>query len=105
MAPCPIINPIARKPISYAYLGCTRKFLPCPVGVHSTYNNIIVWIVTSDGDPQFQHAAVQRQAHELLTCRVVSDEEHDAVFAGRFDLELDAELLHVEIRSRGHGQE
>lgn len=35
----------------------------------------------------------------------MSDEKYDAVFAGRFDLELDAELLHVEIRCRGHGQE
>jgi len=66
---------------------------------------ILFWIITSDRDPQFQHAAVQRQAHELLACCVMSDEKHYAVFTGRFDLELDAELLHVELRDRGHGQE
>jgi len=35
----------------------------------------------------------------------MSDEKHNTVFAGWFDLELNAELLHVKICSRGHGQE
>lgn len=78
---------------------------PCASVHNIAPTTILLWIITSDGDPQFQHTAVQRQTHELLTCRVVSDEKHDAVFTGRFDLELDAELLHVEIRCRGHGQE
>lgn len=64
----------------------------------------IVRTNTLDGRPEFQHAAVQRQTQILLGRDVVFDEEHDAVLVRGFDLELDAELLHVEL-GRGHGQE
>jgi len=64
-----------------------------------------LWIITSDRNPQFEHSTVQWQTHELLARCIMSDEKHDAVFARRFNFELDAELLHVKLHSCGHGQE